>query len=67
MKLARQVSLKNLLKGRIDVFPGEVMITYEQIRGTYSDREAALFPHHAKAIVDKPMFVLFNKDVPGNE
>ena len=62
-----EVSLKNLLKGRIDVFPGEVMVTYEQIRDTFSEQEAALFTHHAKPIVDKPLFVLLNKDVPGNE
>ncbi len=62
-----EVSLKNLLKGRIDVFPGEVMVTYEQIRDTFSEQESALFTHHAKPIVDKPLFVLLNKDVPGNE
>ena len=62
-----EAGLKNLLKGRIDVFPGEVMVTYEQIRDTFSDRDAALFTHHAKAIVDKPMFVLLSKNVPGNE
>ncbi len=62
-----EVSLKNLLKGRIDVFPGEVMVTYEQIRDTFSEQEAALFTHHAKPIVNKPLFVLLNKDVPGNE
>ncbi len=55
------------MKGRIDVFPGEVMVTYEQIRDTFSEQEAALFTHHAKPIVDKPLFVLLNKDVPGNE
>ena len=62
-----EVSLKNLLKGRIDVFPGAVMVTYEQIRDTFSEQEAALFTHHAKPIVNKPLFVLLNKDVPGNE
>ncbi len=62
-----EVSLKNLLKGRIDVFPGEMMVTYEQIRDTFSEQEAALFTHHAKPIVNKPLFVLLNKDVPGNE
>ena len=62
-----EVGLKNLLKGRIDVFPGEVMVSYEQIRDTFSEQEAALFTHHAKVIVDKPLFVLLNKDVLGNE
>ncbi len=62
-----EVGPKNLLKGRIDVFPGEVMVTYEQIRDTFTQQEAAWFTHHAKPIVDKPLFVLLNKDVPGNE
>ncbi len=62
-----EVSLKNLLKGRIDVFPGEVMVTYEQIRDTFSPEDAALFTHHAKPIIDKPLFVLLAKVVPGNE
>ncbi len=62
-----EVSLKNLLKGRIDVFPGEVMVTYEQMRDTFSPEDAALFTHHAKPIIDKPLFVLFAKVVPGNE
>ena len=62
-----EVSLKNLLKGRIDVFPGAVMVTYEQIRDTFSEQEAALFTHHAKPIADKPLFVLLAKVVPGSE
>jgi polar amino acid transport system substrate-binding protein len=62
-----EVSLKNLLKGRIDVFPGGVMVTYEQIRDTFSPEDAALFTHHAKPIIDKPLFVLLAKVVPGNE
>jgi polar amino acid transport system substrate-binding protein len=62
-----EVGLKNLLKGRIDIFPGEVTVTYEQIRDTFSPEDAPLFTHHPKPIVDKPLFVLLNKDVPGNE
>ena len=31
------------MKGRIDVFPGEVMVTYEQIRDTFSEQERLPF------------------------
>ena len=62
-----EVGLTNLLKGRIDVFPGEVMVTYAQIRDTFSSEEASLFVHHPKRIVDRPLYLLFSKKVPGNE
>jgi polar amino acid transport system substrate-binding protein len=62
-----EVGLTNLLKGRIDVFPGEVMVTYAQIRDAFSSDEASLFVHHPKRIVDRPLYLLFSKKVPGNE
>jgi len=62
-----EVGLKNLLKGRIDVFPGDLMVTYAQIRDTFSDEEAALFTHHPKRIIEKPLYLLLSKIVPGSE
>lgn len=62
-----EVGLKNLLKGRIDVFVGDVMVTYAQIRDTFSSEEASSFVHHPKRIVDKPLHLLFSRKVPGNE
>jgi polar amino acid transport system substrate-binding protein len=62
-----EVGLKNLLKGRIDVFPGDLMVTYAQIRDTFSEEEAALFAHHPKRIVEKPLYLFLSKKVPGNE
>jgi polar amino acid transport system substrate-binding protein len=62
-----EVGLTNLLKGRIDVFPGEVMVTYAQIRDSFSSDEASLFVHHAKRIDNKPLYLLFSRKVPGNE
>ena len=62
-----EVSLKNLLKGRIDVFPGEVMVTYEQIRDTFSPEDAALFTHHPKAIHENPLHLLLSKKVAESE
>jgi polar amino acid transport system substrate-binding protein len=62
-----EVGLKNLLKGRIDVFPGELMVTYAQIRDTFSEEEAALFTHHSKRIVKRPQHLLLSRKVAGNE
>ncbi len=62
-----ETSLKKLLKGRIDVFPGDVMVTYEQIRKTFSDEETALFTHHPKPTEERPVYLLLSKKIPGNE
>jgi polar amino acid transport system substrate-binding protein len=62
-----ETSLKKLLKGRLDVFPGTVMVTYEQIRKTFSDEEAALLTHHPKPIAERPVYLIFSKKLPGNE
>jgi polar amino acid transport system substrate-binding protein len=62
-----EVGLKNLLKGRIDVFPGDVMVTYAQIRDTFSSEEASQFVHHPKRIIDKPLHLVFSRKVSGNE
>ena len=62
-----EVGLKNLLKGRIDVFPGELMVTYAQIRDTFSEEQVALFTHHPKRIIEKPLYLFLSKKVPGNE
>ena len=59
-----EVGLKNLLRGRIDVFPGELMVTYAQIRDTVAPKDAARFTHHKTVIVDKPMYVMLNKRLP---
>ena len=59
--------LRKLLKGRIDVFPGEVMVTYDQIRDIFSEEQAALFTYHPKPINDQPLYLLLSKKVPGNE
>ncbi len=62
-----EIGLKKLLKGRTEAFPGEVMVTYAQIRDTFSQEDAALFTHHPKAINEDPMYLLLGKKVAGNE
>ena len=62
-----ETGLKKLLKGRTDVFPGEIMVTYAQIRDTFPEEEAALFTHHAKPVNDKPLYLLLSRKNPENE
>ena len=65
MKPKRRVLGK---EGRpLDVFPGDVMVTYEQIRKTFSDEEAAHFTHHPKPIAERPVYLILSKKIPGNE
>ncbi len=65
LELCRIVDVYQL-KGRIEAFPGEVMVTYTQIRDTFSQEDAALFTHHPKAINQDPMYLLLSKKVAGN-
>ncbi len=62
-----ETGLKKLLKGRIDVFPGEIMVTNAQIRDTFPEEQVALFTHHPKSITERRQFLLLSKNVPGNE
>jgi polar amino acid transport system substrate-binding protein len=65
--ISDEVGLTNLLKGRIDVFPGEFLVTYKQIRDTFSKEDTDLFTHHPKAISTLPLYLLLSKKVPRNE
>jgi polar amino acid transport system substrate-binding protein len=65
--ISDEVGLTNLLKGRIDVFPGGLLVTYEQIRDIFSEQEAALFTRHPKHISKIPLYLLLSKKVLGNE
>ena len=60
------LGLQKLLKGRIDVFPGEIMVTYALIRNSLSDNEVAMITHHAKLIHEQPQYLLLSKKVAGN-
>ncbi len=62
-----ETSLRKLLKGRIDAFAGNLLVTYAQIRDTVTAEEAVLFTHHPKHISQIPLHVLFSKNVPGME
>ena len=59
--------LRKLLKGRVEVFAGEIMVTYEQARDVFSEEEAASITHNITPIDERPMFLLLSKAVDGNE
>jgi polar amino acid transport system substrate-binding protein len=60
-----EIGLTNLLKGRIDVFPGEIVVTYFQIRNTFGPKDAKRFTHHPNLIRDEPLYLLLSRKVPG--
>ena len=62
-----ETGLRKLLKGRIGVFPGEVMVTYAQIRDVFPEEQAVLFTHHDKPINVQPLYLLLSKKVPTSE
>lgn len=62
-----ELNLKKLLKGRIQVFTGEVMVTYAQIRDTFSAQEAAAFTHHLKLLDSRDQHLLLTKANPDSE
>ena len=62
-----ELGLKKLLKGRIKVFPGEIMVTYAQIRDVLSPDKAALLTHHPRLIHEQPQYLLLSKKIAGNE
>ncbi len=62
-----KLGLKKLLKGRIKLFPGEIMVTYAQIREAFSPDTAALFTHHPRLIHEQPQHLILSKKVAGSE
>jgi polar amino acid transport system substrate-binding protein len=55
------INLRNLLNGRIDLFPGELLVTYAQIRDTLSWTEAVQITHHDLPIHVQPLHLLISK------
>lgn len=50
-----------LLKGRIQLFPNELIVGYDYIRKTYTPEQAKLFTHHPKDVVANNVHLLFSK------
>lgn len=62
-----EAGLENLLKGRIDVFPGELMVTLETMRESLAPEDAARITYHLRPISIQPLYLLMSRAVDGND
>ena len=62
-----ELSLKKLLKGRIDIFVGEPLVTYAQIRDNFSEEEAAMFTHNPQTFDPNSLHLVFSRQVETSE
>jgi len=62
-----ELNLKKLFKGRVQVFVGDIMVTYDQIRDTFSAQEVAAFTHHPKVLLSRDLHLLLTKANPDSE
>jgi polar amino acid transport system substrate-binding protein len=62
-----ETNLKKLLKGRIDVFIGNIAVTYAQIREIFTKEQATQFTHHDKPVSIEPLHLLLSKKAPTSE
>jgi polar amino acid transport system substrate-binding protein len=56
-----EMNLKKLLKGRIKIFPGEVTVTYGQLRSLFPESTVNKFTHHPKPLTTSPLHLLLSK------
>ena len=61
------LGLKKLLKRRIKLFPGELMVTYDLIRTSFSPEQAASLIHHPKLVNEQPQYLLLSKKIAGSK
>lgn len=62
-----ELNLQKILKGRIDVFPGEVMVIHSLIREKFSPEIAAQFTHHSKSLHENSQHLLLSKSNPESQ
>jgi polar amino acid transport system substrate-binding protein len=62
-----EAGLENLLKGRIDVFPGEQSVVYAVIEKTFNPEDADRITHHPRPISTQPLYLLLSKGVADSE
>jgi len=58
-----ELNLRKLLKGRIKIFPGEVVVTYGQLRSLFPKATVDKFTHHPKPLTATSMHLLLSKKV----
>jgi len=62
-----EINLNKLLEEKIDVFPGDLMVTHAQIRDTFTAEEAEQFTYNPKPVFEEPLFLILSKKIPDNE
>jgi len=62
-----EANLKKLLEGQIDAFIGDLMVTNEQIRDTFTADEVEQFTHSSKPVFEESVFLLLSKKIPDSE
>lgn len=60
-----ELNLKKLQKGRIQIFPGEAVVTYGQLRSLFGQQDIELYTHHPKPLVVSSLHLLISKKVEG--
>jgi len=61
------LGIKKLLKGRIEVFPGELMVIYRLIRNSFPPEEAAGLTHHVNLIHEQSLHLILSKKAAGSK
>ena len=55
-----EINLKKLLKGRIKIFPGEVVVTYGQLRSLFRQSIVEKITHHPKPLTSSSLHLLLS-------
>lgn len=62
-----EVNLRNLLNGRIDLFPNDKIVGYAQIHNNFSPEEIKLFTHHPREFEISTLCLIISKRCKNGE
>lgn len=61
-----ELNFQKLFKGRIDIFPQQLEVGYEQINKLFSKEDAAQLTHHPKPFRKMALYLLLSKKIDRN-